>query len=73
MDALEREKLWDAHMVVSEGSHVSGGQIICEITPVLFTACPSFKLEVFFCFRQLRLKGIVNENVPARDVFPRPR
>ena len=31
VDALDREKLWDAHMVVSEGSHVSGGQIICEV------------------------------------------
>ncbi len=31
VDALDREKLWDAHMVVAEGTHVSGGQIICEV------------------------------------------
>lgn len=31
VDALDREKLWDAHMTVEEGTRVSGGTIICEV------------------------------------------
>lgn len=31
VDALDREKLWDAHMTVAEGEQVSGGSIICEV------------------------------------------
>ncbi len=31
VDALNREKLWDAHMTVTAGERVSGGTIICEV------------------------------------------
>ena len=31
VDSLDKEKLWDAHMIVKEGDRVSGGSIICEV------------------------------------------
>ncbi len=31
VDALDREKLWDAHITVAVGDQVSGGTIICEV------------------------------------------
>ena len=31
VDSLNKEKLWDAHMIVKEGDRVSGGSIICEV------------------------------------------
>ena len=31
VDSLNKEKLWDAHMIVKEGDHVSGGSILCEV------------------------------------------
>lgn len=31
VSALDTEKLWDAHMVVKKGNHVSGGTIIAEV------------------------------------------
>ena len=31
VDSLDKEKLWDAHMVVKAGERVSGGTILCEV------------------------------------------
>ena len=31
VDSLNKEKLWDAHMIVKKGDRVSGGSIICEV------------------------------------------
>ena len=56
VDSLDKEKLWDAHMIVKEGDRVSGGSIICEV--------PETKAIVHKVMGPPNLSGVLTKVMP---------
>ena len=56
VDSLDKEKLWDAHMIVKEGDRVSGGSIICEV--------PETKAIVHKVMVPPNLSGVLTKVMP---------
>ena len=56
VDSLDKEKLWDAHMIVKEGARVSGGSIICEV--------PETKAIVHKVMVPPNLSGVLTKVMP---------
>ena len=56
VDSLDKEKLWDAHMIVKEGDRVSGGSIICEV--------PETKAIVHKVMVPPKLSGVLTKVMP---------
>ena len=56
VDSLDKEKLWDAHMIVMEGDRVSGGSIICEV--------PETKAIVHKVMVPPNLSGVLTKVMP---------
>ncbi len=56
VDSLDKEKLWDAHMIVKAGDRVSGGSIICEV--------PETKAIVHKVMVPPNLSGVLTKVMP---------